>query len=57
LGAGKVLNQGLLDGMSKIGRRFNFKANEVYIPEALIDARAMNQSMEDAHGQGEGRTA
>ena len=43
-GAGKVLNEGLLDGMEKIGRRF--KANEVYIPEVLIAARAMNQSME-----------
>ena len=43
-GAGDVLNKGLLDGMEKIGRRF--KANEVYIPEVLIAARAMNQSME-----------
>jgi 5-methyltetrahydrofolate--homocysteine methyltransferase len=44
VGAGNVLNKGLLDGMAKIGRRF--KANEVYIPEVLIAARAMNQSME-----------
>jgi len=43
-GAGEILNEGLLDGMEKIGRRF--KANEVYIPEVLIAARAMNQSME-----------
>ncbi len=42
--AGDILNKGLLDGMDKIGRRF--KANEVYIPEVLIAARAMNQSME-----------
>jgi 5-methyltetrahydrofolate--homocysteine methyltransferase len=42
--AGEILNKGLLDGMEKIGRRF--KANEVYIPEVLIAARAMNQSME-----------
>jgi 5-methyltetrahydrofolate--homocysteine methyltransferase len=42
--AGEILSQGLLDGMEKIGRRF--KANEVYIPEVLIAARAMNQSME-----------
>ena len=41
---GEVLNKGLLDGMEKIGVRF--KANEVYIPEVLIAARAMNQSME-----------
>src|SRR5512137_904880 len=43
-GAGDVLNKGLLDGMEKIGKKF--KANEVYIPEVLIAARAMNQSME-----------
>jgi 5-methyltetrahydrofolate--homocysteine methyltransferase len=42
--AGDILNKGLLDGMEKIGQRF--KANEVYIPEVLIAARAMNQSME-----------
>ncbi|MGA2766581.1 MAG: corrinoid protein [Spirochaetia bacterium] len=42
--AGDILNKGLLDGMEKIGKRF--KANEVYIPEVLIAARAMNQSME-----------
>ena len=42
--AGEILNKGLLDGMEKIGRRF--KANEIYIPEVLIAARAMNQSME-----------
>jgi len=39
-----ILTKGLLDGMEKIGRRF--KVNEVYIPEVLIAARAMNQSME-----------
>jgi len=44
VGAAEVLNKGLLDGMEKIGKRF--KANEVYIPEVLIAARAMNQSME-----------
>jgi 5-methyltetrahydrofolate--homocysteine methyltransferase len=41
---GEILNKGLLDGMEKIGVRF--KANEVYIPEVLIAARAMNASME-----------
>jgi len=41
---GEILNKGLLDGMDKIGTRF--KANEVYIPEVLIAARAMNASME-----------
>ena len=44
ISAAEVLNTGLLDGMEKIGRRF--KANEVYIPEVLIAARAMNQSMD-----------
>ena len=44
VGAGEVLNKGLLDGMDKIGQKF--KVNEVYIPEVLIAARAMNQSME-----------
>ena len=42
--AADVLNHGLLDGMEKVGRRF--KANEIYIPEVLIAARAMNQSMD-----------
>jgi 5-methyltetrahydrofolate--homocysteine methyltransferase len=42
--AGEVLNKGLLDGMDKVGQRF--KCNEIYIPEVLIAARAMNQSME-----------
>jgi hypothetical protein len=32
------------DGMDKVGQRF--KCNEIYIPEVLIAARAMNQSME-----------
>ena len=43
-GAGDVLNKGLLDGMDKVGQRF--KCNEIYIPEVLIAARAMNGSMD-----------
>ena len=43
-GAGDILNKGLLDGMDKVGQRF--KCNEVYIPEVLIAARAMNASMD-----------
>ncbi len=39
-----VLNKGLLDGMEKIGKRF--KANEVFIPEVLIAARAMHAGMD-----------
>jgi 5-methyltetrahydrofolate--homocysteine methyltransferase len=42
--AGDILNKGLLDGMDKIGQKF--KANEVYIPEVLVAARAMNAAME-----------
>lgn len=39
----KVLNEGLLKGMSVIGERF--KKNEVYVPEVLIAARAMKAGM------------
>lgn len=35
-----ILNEGLLDGMSVIGEKF--KRNEVYVPEVLVAARAMN---------------
>lgn len=38
--AQQILDEGLLSGMSIIGERF--KANEVYVPEVLIAARAMN---------------
>ena len=41
---GKILNEGLLAGMSVIGARF--KKNEVYVPEVLIAARAMKAGME-----------
>jgi len=37
--AKKVLEEGLMPGMDVIGRRF--KANEIYVPEVLIAARAM----------------
>lgn len=43
-GPGEVLNDGLVAGMNVIGKRF--KANEVYIPEVLIAARAMKMAME-----------
>ena len=39
-----ILGDGLIAGMNVIGTRF--KANEVYIPEVLIAARAMKMSME-----------
>lgn len=38
--AKKILEEGLLHGMSIIGEKF--KNNEVYVPEVLIAARAMN---------------
>ncbi|MGI6175544.1 MAG: corrinoid protein [Christensenellales bacterium] len=42
--AGAILSQGLLGGMSIIGEKF--KNNEVYVPEVMIAARAMNMGME-----------
>ncbi len=48
LGEGKspkeILENGLLHGMSIIGGKF--KNNEVYVPEVLVAARAMNAGME-----------
>lgn len=38
--ASQILNEGLLDGMNVIGEKF--KNNEVYVPEVLVAARAMN---------------
>ncbi|MBE6885576.1 MAG: cobalamin-binding protein [Ruminococcaceae bacterium] len=42
--ASQILNEGLLPGMSVIGEKF--KNNEVYVPEVLIAARAMNAGTE-----------
>lgn len=36
----QILDQGLLSGMSVIGEKF--KKNEVFVPEVLVAARAMN---------------
>lgn len=36
----QILSEGLLDGMGIIGEKF--KNNEVYVPEVLVAARAMN---------------
>lgn len=44
LSAKDILNDGLLAGMGIIGGKF--KNNEVYVPEVLIAARAMNAGME-----------
>jgi corrinoid protein of di/trimethylamine methyltransferase len=39
----RILEEGLLAGMSVVGEKF--KRNEVFVPEVLVAARAMNQSM------------
>ena len=39
-----ILNDGLLAGMNVIGEKF--KNNEVYVPEVLVAARAMNMGVE-----------
>jgi 5-methyltetrahydrofolate--homocysteine methyltransferase len=43
LEAGQILNEGLLAGMDVIGKRFG--ANEIFLPEVLLAARAMNAGM------------
>lgn len=45
--AGIILNDALLQGMSVIGEKF--KNNEIYVPEVLIAARAMNKGLEILH--------
>ena len=39
-----ILNDGLLSGMNVIGEKF--KNNEVYVPEVLVAARAMNAGVQ-----------
>jgi 5-methyltetrahydrofolate--homocysteine methyltransferase len=39
-----IINQGLIAGMSVVGAKF--KANEFYVPEVLIAARAMHAGMD-----------
>lgn len=41
VGAQRILEEGLLSGMNVIGAKF--KNNEVFVPEVLVAARAMNQ--------------
>ncbi|AOT71207.1 corrinoid protein [Geosporobacter ferrireducens] len=43
LAPAEILNDGLLAGMSVIGKKF--KNNEVYVPEVLIAARAMHAGL------------
>ena len=42
--AAEILNDGLMPGMDVVGKKF--KANEMYIPEVLIAARAMHAAMD-----------
>ena len=41
---GAVIDEALIPGMNEVGRRF--KANEFYVPEVLIAARAMKAGMD-----------
>ena len=41
--AQEIMNQGLLAGMNVVGEQF--KANEIFVPEVLVAARAMNQGL------------
>ena len=43
IGAKTILNDGLIAGMNVIGEKF--KNGEVYVPEVLVAARAMNKGM------------
>ncbi|MGA2266517.1 MAG: corrinoid protein [Phycisphaerae bacterium] len=44
LAPAEVLHKGLIAGMEIVGNRF--KANEIYVPEVLIAARAMKSGLE-----------
>ena len=43
LPAGEILNEGLVSGMNIVGAKF--QANEVFVPEVLVAARAMNAGL------------
>ena len=43
ISAQTILEKGLVDGMNIIGEKF--KTNEVYVPEVLVAARAMNMGV------------
>jgi len=43
MGAGEILNGGLIAGMDEVGR--DFKAGDLFVPEVLIAARAMQAGM------------
>ncbi|NQT66262.1 MAG: B12-binding domain-containing protein, partial [Actinobacteria bacterium] len=40
----EILNDGLVPGMNVVGKKF--KANEFYLPEVLLAARAMKAAMD-----------
>jgi len=44
LSAQTILNEGLMKAMDVVGKRF--KANEIYVPEVLVAARAMHAGMD-----------
>ncbi len=44
ISAQEILKEGLMSGMSAVGEKF--KHNQVFVPEVLMAARAMNQSLE-----------
>jgi len=44
LSAANILNNGLLAGMAVVGRKFG--AHEIFLPEVLLAARAMNAGVE-----------
>ena len=43
ISAGQIIKEGLIPGMAVIGERF--KKNEIYVPEVLIAARAMQAGL------------
>ena len=43
ISAGQIIKEGLIPGMAAVGERF--KKNEIYVPEVLIAARAMQAGL------------
>ncbi len=48
----EILNEGLLSGMMIVGTKF--KNNEVFVPEVLVDERAMNAGAGNSGAQAGG---
>ncbi len=51
ISATQILNDGLMTGMNVVGQRFG--AHEIFLPELLISARAMNAGIDLLKPQGE----